>query len=288
MAISGLSAYQVIRCKDLQLGENYSYHGMTTRDVIPDKMLVTSKMFTIAGEVIPNPTITQYKYNVQIEITGDIYVLIPRSDYNGANNFAYFVPYTVSDSMAGSMDIEVGMEPYNDWFERFCNTVYPYALNGSDNYTFSNCSIPFSEAHLTEIFSQGQGTTTSIKNLGTSSSFTGFKLHLGNGGVYYYVSFSLSSASTASQTIGFELSINDGYDNFRATSVLFNNGYVYQSKNSASKWGLKIKQNGTVEGYTCDTTEFSNYIIETSDEVSNAIKTTNITITIPEITFIKQ
>lgn len=288
MAISGLSSYQIIRYKDLTLGGNYSYNGMTTMDVIPDKMLVTSKMFTIVGEDAPTPTITQYRYNVSVEIDGDIYVLIPSSDYTGANNHAFFVPYTVADSMSGSMDIEVGMEPYNDWFVRFCSVEYPYALNGSDEYTFSNCSITFDEAHLTEIFSQGQGITTSIKNLGNSYSFTGYKLHLGNGGVYYYDSFSLSSASTASQIIGLELSINDANDNFRATSVVFDNGDVYQSKNSASIFQLKIKQDGTVVSHTCDTTEFAYYEIETSSEVSNGIKTTNITIAIPEITFIKQ
>lgn len=284
MAISGLSAHQIIRYKDLTLGGNYSYNGMT--QVISDKMLVTSSMFTIASEDVP--TITQYRYNVSVEIDGDIYVLIPRSDYIGANNHAFFVPYTVADSMAGSMDIEVGMESYNDWFVRFCSVVYPYALNGSDEYTFSNCSITFDESQLTEIISQGQDTTTSIKNLGSSYSFTGLKLHLGNGGVSYQESFSLSSASTASQIIGLELAINDAYDNFVATSVLFHNGDVYESKNGASILQLKIKQNGTVEGYTCDTTEFANYEIETSSNVSNGIKTTNITITIPEITFIKQ
>lgn len=286
MAISGLSAHQIIRYKDLTLGGNYSYNGMT--HVISDKMLVTSSMFTIASEDVPTPTITQYKYNVSVEIDGDIYVLIPSSNYTWANNFVYFMPYTVADSMSGSMDIEVGMEPYYDWFVRFCSVKYPYALNGSNQYTFSNCSIPFDESQLTEIFSQGQSTTTSIKNLGNSYSFTGYKLHLGNGGVYYYDSFSLSSASTASKNIDLELAINDGNDYFRATSVVFNNGDVYQSNNSASIFQLKIKQNGTVEGYTCNTTEFANYEIETSSEVSNGIKTTNITITIPEITFIKQ
>lgn len=288
MAISGLSAYQIIRYKDLTLGGDYSYNGMTTMDVIPDKMLVTSKMFTITDNYVPTPTITSYKYNVSVEISGDIYVLIPQNDYTGANNHAFFVPYSVSDSMADSMDVEVGLDLYYDWFVRFCGVEHPYALNGSDEYTFSNCSIAFDESQSTEIFSQGYGTTTSIKNYGTSYSINGIKLHLGNGNLDYYVSFSLSSASTASKIIDFKLSLNNGNDSFEATSVVFENGDVYVGRNSESLWQLKIKQDGTVEGYTCAQTEFANYTIETSSEVSNAIKTTNITITIPEITFIKQ
>ena len=188
MAISGLSAHQIIRYKDLTLGGNYSYNGMT--QVISDKMLVTSSMFTIASGDGPAPIITSYIYNVSVEIDGDIYVLIPRSDYTGANNHAFFVPYTVADSMAGSMDIEVGMEPYNDWFVRFCSVVYPYALNGSDEYTFSNCS------NLTNVYYLRCSSPTIGINLLTIGSTTFLPINL-----LYLSSFGLTATAVSPNNV---------------------------------------------------------------------------------------
>lgn len=290
MAISGLSTYQIIRYKDLTLGGNYSYNGMATMDVIPDKMLVTSKMFTIVGEDAPTPNPTIYKYNVHIKFGGYVYVLIPNSDVSyAANNKAYFVPYTVTDSMAGSMEIDVGLTKIQEWFYWFEQAQYKYALNGDPQYAFVSTDVPYDGSSYTNVFILSKTAPTTINNLGSSTSFSGLKMSLGDGKVDYMSTFTLSSASTESQIIGLELGLNNGYDSYETTSVVyFDSSTDCWGKTSASIWQLKIKQNGTVESYTCVPTEFANYEIETSSEVSNGIKTTNITITIPEITFIKQ
>ena len=162
MAISGLSTYQIIRYKDLTLGDTYMYYYNATR-TMPDNMLISSKMlspttatsqvYTFIGPSTPYPNnyqcvtsdmfgsgeITGWTINLNVTMYGNVYLKgLSETSKSGATTANYI--YLLPSDMTTHMEI-------NDYISTYsANTNYDlFAISGSSTNVVDTTFINYSE-----------------------------------------------------------------------------------------------------------------------------------------------
>lgn len=162
MPISGLSTYQIIRYKDLTLGDTYSYNYNSVK-FMPDNILLSSQMlssptitdkqvYTFIGSSTPYPNnyqcvtsdmfgsgeITGWTINLNVTMYGNVYLKgLSETSKSGASSstYIYLVPGDISMNMI------------NDYISTYsANTNYDlFAISGSSTNIVDTTFINYSE-----------------------------------------------------------------------------------------------------------------------------------------------